>query len=409
MIHKFLVRQRTVLGRPVREPALPALVLAALALLLPPAVCAVAVYYVATCGFGWLAFVAVAGLLAALLVLPRLRRRADAAPPTGRTRWLRRVRGATRALLAVMLAAWLGLIAWSELTPGGPMPPGPEPGAVRVLTWNVLHGSDDGPPWEQQSWPARKHALAAVLREARPDILCVQEARPGQVAFLEQTLAGHKRVGVGRDDGRDQGEHCAIFFRRDRFRDLGHGTFWLQEPTDQPAGPGHWVKRTCTWVRLRERGSGRVLRVANAHLPGRTAAAVRGQSRLSASRLVLDHIKAADPGDAVVLTADFNAGPDAPSRRVFAEAGLRETAALAGTEAAPTYQFYGLRLGSLDGILVGPGWGVLRHAVVDVKPDGVFPSDHFGVLADLTLSRSGASGTGKVSGPDQPVRPTRPT
>jgi endonuclease/exonuclease/phosphatase family metal-dependent hydrolase len=42
-------------------------------------------------------------------------------------------------------------------------------------------------------------------------------------------------------------------------------------------------------------------------------------------------------------------------------------------------------MGSLDGILVGPGWGVSRHAVVDVKPDGVFPSDHFGVLADLTL------------------------
>jgi endonuclease/exonuclease/phosphatase family metal-dependent hydrolase len=104
---------------------------------------------------------------------------------------------------------------------------------------------------------------------------------------------------------------------------------------------------------------------------------------------VLDRIKAGVPGDAVVLVGDFNAGPDAPSRRVFAEVGLRETAALAGKQAAPpTYQFYGLRLGSLDGILVGPGWGVSRHAVVDVKPGGVFPSDHFGVLADLTLPRS---------------------
>jgi endonuclease/exonuclease/phosphatase family metal-dependent hydrolase len=389
MIHKLLVRQRTVLGQSVREPTLLALVLTALGSLLLLTACAGAFYFVATCGFGWFAFAAVAVLLAALLALPRLRRPADAAPPTGRTRWLRRLRGGARAILAVMLAAWLGLIAWSELTPGGPMPPAPEPGAVRVLTWNILHGSDDGPPWRQQNWPARKRALAAVLREARPDILCVQEARPEQVAFLEQTLAGYRRVGVGGEDGRDQGEHCAIFFRSDRFEHLADGTFWLQAPTDRPADPGHRAKRTCTWVRLRERGGGRAVRVYNAHLPGRTAAAVRGQSRLSASRIVLDHIKAADPGDAVVLAGDFNAGPDAPSRRVFAEAALRETAALAGGEAAPaTYQFYGLRMGSLDGILVGPRWGVRRHLVVDVKPDGVFPSDHFGVLADLTLSRS---------------------
>src|SRR5262249_51446063 len=162
------------------------------------------------------------------------------------------------------------------------------------------------------------------------------------------------------------------FFRLDRFEAIAGRTFWLEAPTDQPAGPGRWVKRTCTWVRLRERASGRTLRVYNAHLPGRTAAAVRGQSRLSASRIAPDHITAGDPSDAVVLAGDFNAGPDAPSRRVFAEGGLRETAALAGKPAAPpTYQFYGVRMGSLDGILVGPGWGVRRHAVVDVKPDGV--------------------------------------
>src|SRR5262249_51818368 len=152
----------------------------------------------------------------------------------------------------------------------------------------------------RQNWPARKHALAAVLGEAQPDILGVQEARPEQVAFLEKTLPGYKRVGLGRE-GRDQGEHCAIFFRLERFEAIADGTFWLEEPTDQPAGPGHWVKRTCTWVRLRERASGRTLRVYNAHLPGRMAAAVRGQSRLSASRIVLDYIKAGDPGDPVVL------------------------------------------------------------------------------------------------------------
>src|SRR6516162_2604253 len=185
MIHRLLVRQRILLGQPVREPTLLALALTALGILLLLAACYVAAYLVASFGLGWFAFVAVAVLLAALLVIPHLRRHVDTPSSTGRTRWLRRIRGAGRALLAVMLAAWLGLIAWSELTPGGPMPPRPEPGAVRVLTWNILHGSDDGLPWQQQNWRARKHALAAVLREVQPDLLGVQEARPEQVAFLE--------------------------------------------------------------------------------------------------------------------------------------------------------------------------------------------------------------------------------
>jgi endonuclease/exonuclease/phosphatase family metal-dependent hydrolase len=301
---------------------------------------------------------------------------------------MRRIRGTGKVLLALMLVAWLGLIAWSELTPGGPMPPRAEPGTVRVMTWNILHGSDHGPPWQQQYWPARKHALATALGEIQPDILGVQEARPEQVAFLENTLPGYRRVGVG-EDGGDTGEHSAIFFRLERFEAIANGTFWLQEPTDQPADPGQRAKRTCSWLRLRERPSGRTLRVYNAHLPGRAAAAVRGQSRLSAAQIVLDHIQAGDPSDAVVLIGDFNAAPNAPSRRLFAEVGLRETSELAGKQKAPpTYQFYGVRMGSLDGILVGPGWSVGRCSVVDVKPDGVFPSDHFGVLADLTLSRN---------------------
>jgi endonuclease/exonuclease/phosphatase family metal-dependent hydrolase len=372
-------------GQEIREPTLLALALTALGLLLLLVACYLAAFLVASFGLGWFAFVAVAVLLAALLALPRLRRSVAPRPPTGRAHWLRRLLGAGRLLLAVMLVAWLGLIAWSELTPGGPMPPRPEPGAVRVMTWNILHGSDSGPPWQRQSWPTRKHALTTALREIQPDILGVQEARPEQIDFLSKMLPEHQRVGGDHDAGRHTGGQCAIYFRRDGFEVVEQGTFWLEEPADQPAGAGRRAKRNCVWVRLREPSGGRILCVYNTHLPGRSAAVVRGQSRLSASQIVLDRIKAGDPSDGVVLMGDFNAGPDAPSRRLFADAGLRETAALAGKRAAPpTYQFYGMRMGSLDGILVGPGLGVSKHAVVDVKPDGVFPSDHFGVLVDLT-------------------------
>ena len=61
--------------------------------------------------------------------------------------------------------------------------------------------TDEGPAWKQFDWGARKHALGAALDQAGPDILCVQEATPPQVAFIAAALSGHQRVGVGRVAG----------------------------------------------------------------------------------------------------------------------------------------------------------------------------------------------------------------
>lgn len=292
---------------------------------------------------------------------------------------------------ASVLTCWLGLIAWSGWSPGEALPaPQSDPDVIRVVTWNILHGTERGLPWDRFGWPVRKAALGTTLEATRPDILCVQEALPEQVASVADMLPGHRRVGVGRDDGRSKGEHCAIYLDRGRFEQLDAGTFWLEEPIDQPparitGGP----KRICTWVRLRDRRSGRCLRVYNTHFPLTEAA------QQQAARIILARAALGEPTDAVLVAGDFNAGPGHPCRRLFDESGLRSSAVLAGESATtPTYQFYGIRLRSLDEILVDQGWHVVRHRVLDVKPGNTFPSDHFGVLADLMLqdvARSGRS------------------
>ena len=202
----------------------------------------------------------------------------------------------------------------------------------------------------------RKDALRSALDAARPDILCVQEALPEQVESVAAMLPGHRRVGVGRDDGHSSGEHCAIYFDGGRFQELGGGTFWLEEPADMPPastllGP----KRICTWVRLRDSGNGRCLRAYNLHSYLTQAARVR------AVRMVLDRIASGDPTDAVLVSGDFNATPGDPDRRLFDEAGLVSSGKLAGAAIdAPTYQFYGIRL-SLDEILINGGRRVMQH------------------------------------------------
>jgi endonuclease/exonuclease/phosphatase family metal-dependent hydrolase len=262
-------------------------------------------------------------------------------------------------------------------------PPKSNADVIRVLTWNVLHGAEHVAPWDQFGWPTRRTALQAALECTAPEILCVQEALSGQVASLQAMLPRHRCVGVGRDDGRSAGEFCAILFDGGRFQELDDGTFWLEEPTDRPPvrtifGP----KRICTWVRLLDRRSGRTLRVYNTHF------ALREEPRRRAARIILARIARGDPTDAVLVAGDFNAPPGASSRQLFGESGLTSSAELAGAPSAlPTYQFYGIRLRSLDEILLRNhrDWCVDQHRVLDVKPENTFPSDHFGVMADLRL------------------------
>jgi endonuclease/exonuclease/phosphatase family metal-dependent hydrolase len=369
-------------GGRVREPTLLAIILTVTGFALLLGVGVVAMAGLPALGHLEWAFAGVAVLWAWVALGRRRRPGSDSPLPTGRQRWFRRVLRLARRTILALLTCSLGLIGWSVFHAGGSAPrPKADPALIRVITWNIHCGQDQGPPWKRFDWPARKHALRAAIDQAEPDILCVQEATPQQVAFLESSLPGHHRVGVGRDDGQSCGEHCAIFFSRQRFDALDGSTFWLEEPTDRPrVGSALDVKRICTWVRLGDRVSGRTLRVYNTHLYLTEA------PRRTAAELILAHVAAGDCGDAVVLAADFNAPPSAPSRRAFAEAGLADSAELAGKAAGgATVHLYGIGVRPIDGILVWPGWRVRDHRVLDVKPGNTFPSDHFAVLADLAL------------------------
>jgi endonuclease/exonuclease/phosphatase family metal-dependent hydrolase len=378
----LLTRQRMVLDQQIEEPTLLALALTVTGFAVLLGGCVVGIAGLPAFGFVWWAFAAIAAVLAWLVLGLFRKPRPGPECATGRQRWFGRILLSARIVFIGVLACWLGLIVWLALCPGGPDPdPKADPALIRVVTWNIHCGQEDGLPWKQFDWPARKHALRAALDQAQPDIFCVQEATPVQVAFLEETMPGHRRVGVGRDDGKSGGEHCAIYFSQERFEEIGGNTFWLEEPIDQPrVGSALDIKRICTWVRLRDKVSRRTFRVYNTHLY------LTESPRLVAAQIILAHVAAGNKEDAVLLTADFNASPSVPSRRLFIESGLADSAERAGRPAGkPTFQLYGVGVWCIDGILVDPRWRVHNHLILAVKPNNTFPSDHFALLADVAL------------------------
>jgi endonuclease/exonuclease/phosphatase family metal-dependent hydrolase len=286
--------------------------------------------------------------------------------------------------LAAVLCGGAALAAEAPTQP----PARPEP--VRVLTWNIQYGSDQGA--DPNGWPERKVLLRKALEDERPEVLCVQEALAGQLEFLDSVLPKHSREGVGRDDGRKAGEHCAIYWDGRRFERLDGGTFWLSETPDKP-GPawGEQYNRICTWVRLKDKASGRTLRVFNLHLP------LVDEAREKAAKLAAGRIKDAGGEDALIAAGDLNSGPESPAWTALEGAGLANAEKSAGRKpGTATFHRKGIPLVCLDAIFASGAWTAKEHRVVGGLLQKAYPSDHFGVAATLDWKEpAGAASKGQ--------------
>lgn len=108
--------------------------------------------------------------------------------------------------------------------------------SLSVMTFNMRY---DNPEDGQNNWRFRRERVAGVIKAQEVDVLGTQELLSNQFNDLSGLLTGYQGVGVGRLDGAESGEYCAVFFRKDRFTLLDSGTFWLSE-TPEVVGSLGW-------------------------------------------------------------------------------------------------------------------------------------------------------------------------
>jgi endonuclease/exonuclease/phosphatase family metal-dependent hydrolase len=254
---------------------------------------------------------------------------------------------------------------------------------VRVMSFNVRYGTaDDGP----HSWPHRKEAVYALLKERKPDVIGLQEALRFQVDSIKANVPGYEDVGVGRDDGKEAGEHSSVLYRPDRFTLVKSETFWFSDTPDVVASR-HWgnrITRICTWVHLKDRKSGKAFYVYNVHLDHESQ-----PSRERSSDLLLAKINQRHPKDPVIVTGDFNAGEGNEAVKRLRRAGYLDSFRYAQPEAVNVGTFHawkGKKTGEkIDYVFVDGTILTLNAEIVYSSPAGPLVSDHFPVVADLRL------------------------
>lgn len=172
---------------------------------------------------------------------------------------------------------------------------------VTVISYNIRYNNpDDG----ENIWENRRDNAVIMVNMEKPDFLCVQEAYFVQLQYLLQNLPDYDYIGLGRDDGAHGGEHMAILYRKDRFKVLEHGDFWLSEtPFVCSRGWDAACHRIVTWGYFIDKKTGKPLYCFNTHLDH-----VGEVARRESVKLITQRIKeiVLDKRAPIFLTGDFN-------------------------------------------------------------------------------------------------------
>ena len=259
--------------------------------------------------------------------------------------------------------------------------------SLSVMTFNMRY---DNPEDGQNNRRFRRERIAGVIKAQEVDVLGTQELLSNQFDDLSGLLTGYQGVGVGRLDGAESGEYCAVFFRKDRFTLLDSGTFWLSE-TPEVVGSLGWdgaCERIATWVVLRDR-DGRELFFIDTHLDH-----VGQVARDEGVSLLMKRIETLSGGRPVILTGDFNSEPGSSVvAHVQKDGVLRDAKAIAAQRSGTDWSFSDFgqipeaERPLLDYIFVSGGIEAVRYEVLPDTFDGGYVSDHAPVMAVVKIAK----------------------
>ena len=175
-----------------------------------------------------------------------------------------------------------------------------------IVSYNIRYDNN----WDiENSWEIRRSNIIQMLIKYSPSILGIQEGLLTQVQYIDSSLINYDYVGVGRDDGKNKGEFCAIYFDTTRYVLLKNSTFWLSETPDTiSVGWDAALERICTYGLFKDRITKKEFWVFNTHFDHMGIIA-----REKSSGLILKRIKKINRQSLpVILMGDFNSIPNSP-------------------------------------------------------------------------------------------------
>jgi endonuclease/exonuclease/phosphatase family metal-dependent hydrolase len=258
---------------------------------------------------------------------------------------------------------------------------------LKIISFNIRY---DSPRDGKNSWSLRREMVAQTIVFHGVDVLGLQEVLKHQILQLAELLPGYSWIGVGREDGIDQGEYVPVFYLKTRLSPLESGHFWLSETPKQPGSMG-WdaaCPRIVTWVKFLDRYSNHVFYFFNTHFDH-----IGQMAREQSARLLKDSIETIAENDPTVVTGDFNCISEEKAYLILTSgsSALKDTHKISRTGhygGTQTYNGFSEKPQAgriIDFIFVRSTGPVDKQGIIADRWDGRYVSDHYPVFAEVNL------------------------
>ena len=207
---------------------------------------------------------------------------------------------------------------------------------LKIISFNIRYNSWDNIDGDN-GWHNRKAAVVNMINEEHPAAIGLQEALIDQLQYLDSCLPGYRRIGVGRDDGKEAGEFMAIYYDTTRLSADMPSTLWLSEtPWVASKGWDAACYRTVTCVCFTDKRSGHSFSYFNTHLDH-----VGKVARAESAKYIAELVNESE-GFPVILGGDMNSTIDDTIFRAFYKVGMKPARELTdSTSNAITYNAFG--------------------------------------------------------------------
>lgn len=273
-----------------------------------------------------------------------------------------------------LLCILISCISWSQ--------------ELSLMTYNIRYATVND---QENQWEKRKEFLTEQIGFYEPDVFGIQEGLSSQLKFIDQTLSSYAYAGVGRDDGKEKGEYCAIFFNTEKLELLSQDTFWLS-PTPDKVSKG-WdaaFERICTYARFKDKASDKVFLVFNTHFDH-----IGELAREKSAELIVSKVNEINRDNLpVVLMGDFNLNEKSKAitylSSVFNDSRFVSKAKPFGPHGTFTgFRFHDPVQDRIDYIFCSKkSIDVKKYAVLTDSKESRYPSDHFPVMIEINLQLS---------------------
>jgi len=254
-----------------------------------------------------------------------------------------------------------------------------------VASFNIHYIVPDD---KNENWERRKHAVAKILKEMDADIVAFQEMetfdgghyskRNLQLDWIIFSTTGYKIAAIG--DPKVFPHTQPIIYKADKYTVINQGFFFFSDTPDEIYSR-QWnggYPYFCSWVLLQIKNTDRTFYVYNVHNDYKSRS-----NRLKTSKLISERIEEiVDEDIPIIVLGDFNVQKWDKELDMLKAIGLNIV-----PPSGSTNRILGLPiLPAIDHILVSEGIKPQSDIIIwRNRYDGVYPSDHFPISAELTF------------------------